>query len=1083
MGFKMKKLSILGVALLTLNHWAYALSPAVGNWESVQQDGKTLEIRLQGDVNHHWYETRRGYVVANEGGQWFYVDSDHRTLSLVSPDELPPSGALLAQEERQSFKPHLDMGSGVKLNLASKPGDFRVNRSMSVHEQNLLVVRVSFLDAEAKIKQNKDDVEKLFFGYNNSVKSYYSDNTYQKLRIKPVKSLSGESVIDVSLNQKHPNVKTAGTWPKIEERLLNALDPEIDFSQYDKNKDARLTPDELSLVVVMGGFERAVSTPGTPSVWSHQSTTGSSKLIDGVKITAYTAIAERDGGTDYFKLGVAVHELGHLMLGLPDLYGGYGSWGLMASAHQGSEPAQLSGWSKKTAGIIDYKEMPSNREKILRLSPAHLSEDVYRLWIDPYKHLEYLVLEHRQDDMLLNYRIPQSNGLLVSHVNEAVVGGNAKNTEKLIKAAMPINEMLGHSLFELTNIAANVNDPLTFYIKNVGLSQVSANAEVFIEDQEKGILSYSEETYSNGNYSYNLAGEHIIEYQPNTHYVDGVDISTHGVTSLSLSIYATKTDVIQDKPLESVTTNVLENGWNRVFFQNSIDVKKINKLYLKINVIGGGIVYENGLVDGSYYNIWSGKLYDRNLKNDLRVALLVSKTGQANRAPKIGVNTLPDVKVGSVITFSLSNLKITDPDGDDITLEITSVPVDVIKLSELMYRVNPSFSTYELVFGVRATDSKGKSTSANVKVKIKDDNHAPTVNKTSFEVRADEFFHLTLRNVGAFDQEGDRLELNWLNKNDSNIAYKHKKTDGYQISFKNIGRDYSVDLYISVSDGLLDTKATVSVKVIAPAKTNQAPKINKTKLELKAGVTYEMSMVDLGVWDDQGLNDLSFDLKLSNLAEKPYVKLMKLSSKKRYQLLVDKKYAGTEFKLIAKVTDAGGLFVEKDITVRVKAEQTVVNQYPKVEVSVFDIAAGEKLKVDLESLKASDPEGDTLSIKSVRSDYDLNIKRDTHDANLYWVTPGLKWANNKVSITVSVTDGLNILDKRIELNVLDPISDTDKPDTDKTDTDKPEALEDKDSDRSGGALSLWVMFALLLLVMTPRAHFRVFRCTGEGAHR
>lgn len=92
-------------------------------------------------------------------------------------------------------------------------------------------------------------------------------------------------------------------------------------------------------------------------------------------------------------LGVIVHELGHLMLGLPDLYArnsdaSIGSWGVMGGgswaqkpgdSYAGDTPVNMSAWSKHAAGFV----VPT----VTHESPAPISvnnDDVKLVYLDPY---------------------------------------------------------------------------------------------------------------------------------------------------------------------------------------------------------------------------------------------------------------------------------------------------------------------------------------------------------------------------------------------------------------------------------------------------------------------------------------------------------------------------------------------------------------------------------------------------------------------------------------------------------------------------------------------------------------------------
>ncbi len=95
---------------------------------------------------------------------------------------------------------------------------------------------------------------------------------------------------------------------------------------------------------IFAGGDRSTGFLDRPSIWPHKFS-HDDVTLDGKKIADYCVFA--DYQVDHqATLGVIVHELGHLMLGLPDLYArnsdaSIGSWGRDGWWFMGTETGRL----------------------------------------------------------------------------------------------------------------------------------------------------------------------------------------------------------------------------------------------------------------------------------------------------------------------------------------------------------------------------------------------------------------------------------------------------------------------------------------------------------------------------------------------------------------------------------------------------------------------------------------------------------------------------------------------------------------------------------------------------------------------
>lgn len=205
-----------------------------------------------------------------------------------------------------------------------------------------------------------------------------------------------------------------GTYPKNAQKLVeDVIDlarPSIDFSQFDSDNDGHLD----ALVIICAGTG-AEATGDVNDLWSHKWGIAP-QVINGVTVDSYF-MAPEDG-----RVGVMAHELGHLLMGWPDLYdtdyssAGTGNWDLMASGSwngQGDTPAHPCAWCKAAAGWVTPATIQGQQS--VSLAPFQSNADVLRLPVTGSSS-EYFLLSNRQKagfDALI-----PGGGLIIEHVDE-----------------------------------------------------------------------------------------------------------------------------------------------------------------------------------------------------------------------------------------------------------------------------------------------------------------------------------------------------------------------------------------------------------------------------------------------------------------------------------------------------------------------------------------------------------------------------------------------------------------------------------------------------------------------------------------
>jgi immune inhibitor A len=276
------------------------------------------------------------------------------------------------------------------------------------------VVLVDFSDRP--MTRSKAEFEALFFAHGpnrKSVATYYADVSHDLVSISG--TVVGPYRMPRTLAYYADGAK--GKTAKVKEMALHALqaaDPHINFDPYDNDHDGYVD----AFVVVHAG-RGAEQTNADNDIWSHKWTLpgGVAQTVDHTRVFAYLTIPEDA------KLGVTVHELGHLLFGWPDLYDadyssrGIGNFCVMAGGSwggQGDMPCHPSAWCKSTQGWVDVRTVEANGP--VTVQDVKAGHAVLRLWTNGMSGQEYFLVENRQRTGF-DQSLP-GDGLLVWHVDE-----------------------------------------------------------------------------------------------------------------------------------------------------------------------------------------------------------------------------------------------------------------------------------------------------------------------------------------------------------------------------------------------------------------------------------------------------------------------------------------------------------------------------------------------------------------------------------------------------------------------------------------------------------------------------------------
>ncbi|MBF0338132.1 MAG: M6 family metalloprotease domain-containing protein, partial [Nitrospirae bacterium] len=440
----------LGIPALSV---AAPANPGVSELE--QPDGSIVMVILRGDEWSNRVETVRGYTISRgSDGYWYYVTG-------YDADNKPVLSSIHAHEEPVGLIKHVSPLRGRKMMRNENAQEKMAAAPHGTLNGKVLFILVQFNDIKGTYTES--DFASVLA---NDLKDYYYKASNGKVTLLPANESFGSAnngvVGWVTLNYDHPDTgqSTDSRNMEITSDAIVTADPYVDFASYDTNHDGYVDSSELAVVVIVAGYEASYGSKYTPNVWGHQWVLTSPPTVDGVYVGDYHAGAggyaqfgevHQQTASDKHKatLGIIVHELGHLIFGLPDLYDtdyssngiGYfclmasGSWGRASTdTYSGTTPVLPSAWVRSTLGWIDAYIAPGNLAfTAIGASSATASNTVYKAASSLAN--EYFLVENRQmqgyDRGLERWLESGVGGLAIFHIDDKVEN-NDTDTHRMV---------------------------------------------------------------------------------------------------------------------------------------------------------------------------------------------------------------------------------------------------------------------------------------------------------------------------------------------------------------------------------------------------------------------------------------------------------------------------------------------------------------------------------------------------------------------------------------------------------------------------------------------------------------------------
>lgn len=464
-------LALTGVVIASAPQPAHSAPARPALQTFTQSDGARFQARTLGDEWCSRVETVSGHTIAQDArGDWRFVHGysspGSRDQAMIRPvlgdlvtSSTPPAPlALHLQAPCQEPAQHAGHAQ-----TAGKPFRDAQYTAQTPFTGSILFILASFQDREGTYKETE------FAEFvRTEIRGFYETISYGAVSLQPARESFGgvdNGVVGwLKLNYKHPNTgsSTGSANQTLSKDALLAADRYVDFASYDRNNDGYVDSDELAVVVIAAGYERSYAM-SRPAVWGHQWNLDAvtPPTLDGKIVGAshqdkggYAQFGEIHKGTGtrdtghLATVGIMVHELGHLIFRLPDLYDtdgssngigpwcymSYGSWGLsLDDQFSGETPVNAGAWVRHAMGW-SAPLRGTGVKSLSAVGDALTSPEDSLLRVDTNTASEYFLVENRQpvgydrglEGLLENY----TGGLAIWHVDESI-GANRFDRRRL----------------------------------------------------------------------------------------------------------------------------------------------------------------------------------------------------------------------------------------------------------------------------------------------------------------------------------------------------------------------------------------------------------------------------------------------------------------------------------------------------------------------------------------------------------------------------------------------------------------------------------------------------------------------------
>lgn len=400
-----------------------------------QADGTTITVILRGDEHINWYTTLDGVLLVQAADNSYYVGKVTKDGRLIATQQLAHEAAwrsstetnLIRKQDKDKFYSYVSKVAELSENSCNNRPLTRVTVDSGyggvpyfphTGSPKALVILAEFADTTFTIQNtkqvftnylmNEGHFTETAYAQNRNykgVRGYFKDCSYGKFTptfdvVGPVKLPKPQTYYGVG-NDNIIDLMTDA---------CNAVDNEVDFSQYDANGDGLVD----LVYIIYAGHSANYRGNASTDIWPKSGTTILSKSFDGKSIRRYGVSNELAGRENKKKeketingIGLFCHEFSHT-LGLPDIYAyktdaedqndqGMELWDLMDGGTEvqgGRVPSPYLAWEREAMGWMSIDTLTTDCH-IANLKTIDNGGKAYKI-LNPSASNEYIVLQSIQ---------------------------------------------------------------------------------------------------------------------------------------------------------------------------------------------------------------------------------------------------------------------------------------------------------------------------------------------------------------------------------------------------------------------------------------------------------------------------------------------------------------------------------------------------------------------------------------------------------------------------------------------------------------------------------------------------------------
>ena len=369
-----------------------------------QSDGTTITVILRGDEHINWYTTLDGVLLVQAADNSYYVGKVTKDGRLIATQQLAHEAAwrssaetnLIRKQDKDKFYSYVSKVAEQSENSYNNRPLTRVTVDSGyggvpyfphTGSPKVLVILAEFADTTFTIQNTKQVFTNYLMNEGHFTETAYRQNgNYKGVRgyFKDCSYGKFTPTFDVVGPVKLPKPQTyygAGddNITDLMTDACNAVDNEVDFSQYDANGDGMV---DLVYIIYAGHSANYRGNTST-DIWPKSGTTIISKTFDGKSIRRYGVSNELAGRENKKKeketingIGLFCHEFSHT-LGLPDIYAlpgtpaadqdnqGMEYWDLMdggTEVQNGRVPSPYLAWEREAMGWMTIDKLTSDQQ-------------------------------------------------------------------------------------------------------------------------------------------------------------------------------------------------------------------------------------------------------------------------------------------------------------------------------------------------------------------------------------------------------------------------------------------------------------------------------------------------------------------------------------------------------------------------------------------------------------------------------------------------------------------------------------------------------------------------------------------------